>query len=111
MLKVAVFKCPAVDYNEKNALGYLSENGDIVWEDSIQHDLSLKPYVEDTKCMECNLLPICGGPCFRRKYESVAQNKDFCIKELLDTDVDMFVKQYYNDTLRKIERRRILVNI
>ena len=106
-----VYKCTAVDYNEKNALGYLSENGDIVWEDSIQHDLSLKPYVEDTKCMECNLLPICGGPCFRRKYESVAQNKDFCIKELLDTDVDMFVKQYYNDTLRKIERRRTLANI
>lgn len=90
-----VYRCTAMDYNAANSLGYLDNEGNIIWNDGKIRGMEDKAYFEDTKCMDCNLLPVCGGPCFMRKYQSITQNKDFCVKDKLDSDISVFVKQYY----------------
>lgn len=95
------YKCTAGDYNSSNALGYLNDDGDIIWEDETMKEFCSKPYIEDTKCMECHLLPICGGPCFRRKYQFVTNKTDFCVIDKLDTDLNHFVKEYYRHIQEK----------
>lgn len=96
-----VYKCTAVNYDKNNALGYLSDNGDIVWENNNMGKLRLKLPIEDTKCLRCNLLPICGGPCFLRKQNTISEGVDICCNNSLDTDVDTFIKNYYNYIQKK----------
>lgn len=50
--------------------------------------------------MECNLLPLCGGPCFMRKYQFVTQNIDYCKKDVLDTGLEEFVKSFYQKSIQ-----------
>lgn len=90
-----VYRCTAMDYNAANSLGYLDNEGNIIWNDGKMQGMEDKAYFEDSKCMDCNLLPVCGGPCFMRKYQSITQKKDFCVKDRLDSDINVFVKQYY----------------
>ena len=98
------YRCTAEDYNSCNALGYLNDDGDIIWENETVKSFCSKPYIEDTKCMECNLLPICGGPCFKRKYQYITNKTDFCMVDKLDTDLDHFVREYYGYVQKKKHR-------
>ena len=85
-------------------MGYLNDDGDIIWENETVKSFCSKPYIEDTKCMECNLLPICGGPCFKRKYQYINNKTDFCMVDKLDTDLDHYVREYYGYVKKKKHR-------
>ena len=98
-----VYRCTAMDYNH-NSFGSLNEEGEIVWDNSKLHDIDAKPYILDTKCMECNLLPLCGGPCFMRKYQFITENTDYCKKDILDTGLEEFVINFY---LKSIQSKNI----
>lgn len=103
-----VYRCTAMDYNDTNSLGYLDSEGNIIWDSEKMQGMEDKAYFEDLKCMDCNLLPVCGGPCFIRKYQFITQKRDFCVKDKLDSDINIFVKQYYrtvqkNRTVQKIK--------
>lgn len=104
------YKCTAMDYCQESALGYLNDEGVIVWTDRKYEELFSKPHIEDTKCMDCNMLPICGGPCFKRKQQFVINKMDFCVKDSLDTDVNMFVKKYYYYIQEKKKNKIITSN-
>lgn len=99
-----VYRCTAMDYNNHNSFGSLNEEGEIVWDNSKLHDIDAKPYILDTKCMECNLLPLCGGPCFMRKYQFITENTDYCKKDILDTGLEEFVINFY---LKSIQSKNI----
>lgn len=100
-----VYRCTAMDYNAANSLGYLDNEGNIIWNDGKMQGMENKAYFEDSKCMDCNLLPVCGGPCFMRKYQSITQKKDFCVKDKLDSDISIFVKQYY----RTVQKNKSII--
>ncbi len=101
-----IYRCTAMDYNVQNSFGTLNEEGEIIWDEKKLQNIDNNPYIHDTKCIECKLLPLCGGPCFMRKYQFLTQNTDYCKKEILDTGLEEFVKNLY----RKISQARLKSN-
>jgi len=90
-----VFRCTARDYSPQNSLGYLNEKGEIIWKDEKLCNIDSKPYFDNEMCLECKLLPICGGPCFQKTLDSMKSSNNFCSKSILDTDVETFIIQHY----------------
>lgn len=64
-----VYKCTARDYTDKNFLGELDKNGNIIW----QMDKIAKMYstssMENKECLECEYLPLCCGQCIQNFIE------------------------------------------
>lgn len=71
-----LFKCTAVDFINTRRDGYLSEDGDLVWEnDSLNKRMNIK--FTNKPCLTCRILPICNGACAQKHFYS--KGKDFCI--------------------------------
>lgn len=70
-----VYKCTAVDFENSRRDGYLSQDGDIVWEnDALEKRMASK--FTNKPCLSCAIFPICHGGCTSRTLEN---EKDFCI--------------------------------
>lgn len=72
-----VYKCNARDFNQANKEGTLSEEGDVVWNE--QHNKRLIPKMTNKPCLECSILPICGGGCSQMIVENIG--KDYCVHD------------------------------
>ena len=90
-----VFRCTARDFSPQNSLGFLNDDGEIIWKEDSLLELDSKPYFFNEKCLECKYLPLCGGPCFQKAIEALKTSGFFCVKNALDTDVDTFILQHY----------------
>lgn len=90
-----VYRCTAMDYNSDNSLGYLSDEGEIVWDlDKLKY-IDAKPYFDNSHCSKCKFLPICGGPCFQKRYQSLIHKTPFCSFDKADISTNDFIKEYY----------------
>jgi len=90
-----VFRCTARDYSPQNSFGYIDESGEIIWDENKLHNIDSKPYFDNRECLECKYLPLCGGPCFQKTLSAVNNSEIFCVKKILDTDVNTFIIQHY----------------
>lgn len=98
----SVYRCTADDYNKENRLGYLNEEGVIVWEKAdLMKKVNEMPTFDNPVCTKCKRLAICGGLCYKRKVNFIHTHKHSCVKPELDTDVDDFVKEYYHTRIKK----------
>jgi len=92
-----VYRCTAMDYTPENSLGYLDEEGRIVWKDQdIPHALDSLPYFSNPKCLHCRYLALCNGPCFKerlRMYKNGAK-EPACIIENLDVGIEGLIQDY-----------------
>lgn len=84
-----VFKCTTItDFNKENALGYIMhDSGEIIWvNDKIAylHDKKIQ-----NRCLECVMLPYCGGPC-RRKVSGIDESG--CFLDDINTTVEEFAR-------------------
>lgn len=70
-----IYKCNARDFKSTNRDGYLNEEGDIVWGDNIKERLDIK--LKNEPCLDCTILPICGGGCSQVAWEN--REKDYCV--------------------------------
>jgi len=70
-----VFKCTARDFTSSNSEGVLTEEGEIVWNDTYQKRLTSR--LKNPPCLECAILPICGGGCSQKAMEN--ENKEYCV--------------------------------
>lgn len=51
-----------------------------------------KPLFENKRCLECNILPVCMGPCIMNNYEAKISNKDVgCVLDAVQYSVNDFV--------------------
>jgi len=64
-----IFKCTARDYGENLAIGSLQDSGEIIWNDNLLSKYYERAAFENEKCENCNILPLCMGPCIQKKYE------------------------------------------
>ena len=91
----AVFKCTARDYTDSNAMGRLNADGNIAWDvKKISKAFAVTP-IENTSCMECKYLPLCGGQCIQKHIEKGF----FCVhpdKTLLESEI---IRQYRNNII------------
>ncbi len=63
-----VFKCTAIDFNNHDPEGYISEEGDLCFsQDSYKTMLERRrDKMKNFKCASCRILPLCNGGCFRK---------------------------------------------
>lgn len=90
-----VFKCTARDFSTYAEDGILLETGDIEW-DLVKYAKRFgKATFENKHCLDCNLLPVCFGPCSQKMMEFDESTDDFkriCYRggvlKIIDRDVD-----------------------
>jgi uncharacterized protein len=92
-----LYKCTARDFKTEKRLGYLSENGELVWNNDIDN-LSTIRFTKSI-CHRCRIAPLCGGGCFVKHIE--ATNPEICVFGLDEKAKDEVVLDnlYYNHIL------------
>lgn len=93
-----VFKCTARDFLPSNKEGYLSNDGEIVWNERFSKRMSAK-YSNKT-CLNCKILPICNGGCSQSKLESM-QN-DYCFRNMDERDKEDLIIKCLTENILKI---------
>lgn len=70
-----VFKCTARDFTTSNSEGVLQADGFIEWNEKLEKRMNSK--FKNRPCLECPILPICGGGCTQQAIEH--EGVDYCI--------------------------------
>jgi uncharacterized protein len=71
-----VYKCNARDFTKERREGVLGD-GQIVWNDKYEQRMHIK--LKNKPCLECRILPICGGGCSQKAVESAG--RDYCVQD------------------------------
>lgn len=93
-----VYKCTARDFKKENRVGYLSENGEIVWDEAKMKE---RCNIRFTKpiCQSCRIAPLCGGACSQNHLESMKYNN--CALKVDEKGKDKIVlDRFYNFFVR-----------
>lgn len=75
-----IYKCTARDFTKENRAGYLSEQGDLIWEnDYLERRMDVK--FKNKPCLSCRLLPICNGGCSQHAMEALEEGGrgEYCV--------------------------------
>jgi uncharacterized protein len=87
-----VFKCTARKYNIENRIGVLKKGGEIELDTSIMSIMFSDSTFNNDICLDCNLLPLCFGPCIQKNYEVKRNTSRFeCLLRDAEFSVDSFV--------------------
>lgn len=70
-----LYKCTANDFHNTPRDGYLSADGEIVWEND-SHERRMNSKLKNKKCHTCRVLPLCHGGCTRT---SLRAKGDYCL--------------------------------
>ena len=65
-----------------------------------------KATFENEKCIKCNLLPICTGPCSQKVIEVGDKSKQICSLNSLESSIEDFIINYYEESLNKRIKKR-----
>lgn len=90
-----LYRCTARDYNLESSYGILGDEGELKWNVGKLKNIDDKPYFDNPKCLSCKYLAICGGPCFSRMMGSLNNSEDLCDINMLDSNVEHFITEYY----------------
>ncbi|MEC5145054.1 radical SAM protein [Chitinophaga sp. 212800010-3] len=88
-----VYKCNARDFNQKNKEGILNEKGEIIWNE--QHNKRLIPKLTNKPCLECSIMPICGGGCSQMIVENIG--RDYCVHDFDEKSKKRLVLEMFLD--------------
>lgn len=95
-----VYKCNARDFKTENREGYLDNSGQINWNNDIElrYDIKLK----NKPCLECSILPICGGGCSQKAIEYYKLGKEYCVNDFDENKkkeiiLNMFLSENVNE--------------
>ncbi|MFK7031130.1 radical SAM protein [Flavobacterium oreochromis] len=71
-----LFKCTARDFLSENRAGYISQEGDLIWENGYL-DKRMDSKFKNKPCLTCRIMPLCNGGCTQHAMENVG--KDYCV--------------------------------
>lgn len=81
-----LYKCSAVDFNKTERDGYLTEDGNLVWEnDSLEKRMASK--FTNKPCKTCRIMPLCHGGCTKQSMTS----QNYCIHNQSEEEKDSVV--------------------
>lgn len=87
-----IFKCTARDYGKDKIIGTLNEDGTVTWNEQLLSGLLDKAPYENEKCLGCNILPLCMGPCTTNSAEARLANRNPpCMLDHVQYSLDDFV--------------------
>ena len=85
-----IFKCTARDFTTVKRAGYLSEEGDLIWENNyLERRMNAK--FQNKPCLSCRLMPICNGGCSQHAMEALGGD-DYCVYFGDENEKDKVVK-------------------
>lgn len=82
-----VYKCNAREFDKKTREGVLNNDGYIEWNKKRDNRMNAK--LKNKSCLECKILPICGGGCSQQAIEY--QERDYCVNDYDDAKKDDIV--------------------
>ena len=86
-----LYKCTARDFETKNREGYISEDGELIWEnDSLNNRMNSK--FNNKPCLTCRIMPLCNGGCSQHALEHLKSGKEYCIYEGVESEKDIVVR-------------------
>lgn len=87
-----IFKCTARDYGDDKVIGILQPTGVIDWNDGLLGKIYESMPFENERCENCNMLPICMGPCVLKNYEARTYNGTVpCLYENAEYSLSSYV--------------------
>jgi len=94
-----VFKCTARDFTTANSEGILKPGGFIEWNEKLDKRLNSK--FKNKPCLECPILPMCGGGCTQQAIEH--EGVDYCVYDFdINKKIDV-VKNKFLEILAEYE--------
>ncbi|MBV2228480.1 MAG: radical SAM protein [Sphingobacterium mizutaii] len=90
-----VFKCTARDFTSTNSEGYLSDSGEVIWNDKYTKRLESK--FKNKPCLDCVILPICNGGCSQQALEH--EGVDYCVNDFDENKKRMLVINRFKESL------------
>lgn len=91
-----VFKCTARDFISANRDGYLTETGEVVWENNALEE-RMSARFRNTLCHVCRIAPLCGGGCNQKAKERGSDNicaHDYSPQEMDKVVLDRFEQSF-----------------
>lgn len=85
-----IYKCTARDFKRENRLGYITEEGKLVWEnDSLEIRMNSK--FKNKPCLSCSILPICNGGCSQHAVEHMDDGDNYCVYFFSKEEIDRVI--------------------
>ncbi|PKQ64062.1 radical SAM/SPASM domain-containing protein [Raineya orbicola] len=91
-----VYKCTARDFTKENRVGFLTDEGKIIWEnDHLEKRMNIK--FHNKPCLECRIQPICNGGCSQQALEH--WGIDYCVHNGDEREKDKIILQHIEQIL------------
>lgn len=99
-----LYKCTARDFLTTNRVGFLSETGDLIWENN-HLERRMKAKFNNKPCLSCRIMPLCNGGCSQHAIENLEKGTEYCIYLGDESEKDKVVitkiKQIIEDNLHE----------
>lgn len=82
--------CRARDFSRENRVGYIDEDGQILFDLPGYMECRMKARFNRTSCRKCRIAPLCSGGCRQKGMETLAKG-DYCMYHHDDEIKDYFV--------------------
>ncbi|MGC8751177.1 radical SAM protein [Hydrotalea sp.] len=92
-----IFKCTARDFTSQNRAGYLSREGDLVWEDGYL-EKRMNSKFQNKPCLSCRILPLCNGGCSQHALEAL-ENEEYCVYNGDENQKNNVIKEKIDEIL------------
>lgn len=77
-----VFKCSARNYDDELCIATINNNGSMNFNLNVVSKIFSDTTFNNQRCLNCQLLPLCYGPCIQKYYETKKGESDFqCLQE------------------------------
>ena len=97
-----VYKCEVLVNQPDAKVGVIDDKGNVVYNSNFYKQMSVSPY-RNAKCMECKMLPLCGGGCVGKEYLNRAlKNSDFDCYHCKMQERDLIV--YLKDFVKRFQK-------
>ncbi len=71
--------------------GYLTQEGDIIWDKSMQSSRLGLATFENDHCLKCKMLPRCMGPCSQKLAEHNGFSDEVCTLATMDIPLNEYL--------------------
>ncbi len=99
-----IYKCTARDFTRENRAGYISDQGDLIWENNyLERRMDIK--FKNKPCLTCRLMPICNGGCSQHAMEALEEGGrgEYCVYHGDDKLKDDVVKSKIEEIVGSLE--------
>jgi len=96
-----LFKCTARDFTTVKRAGYLSETGELMWEnDYLNKRMNAK--FNNKPCLSCRIMPLCNGGCSQHALEHLGID-DYCVHFGDEGEKDKVVKSKVEEIISVVQ--------